>query len=148
MTPPQHAGVKPLCIHEESICLTFFKTMTNSKIGSKPQVSFELFSSVLNSHLRAHDAASQWYDSIPRDINAAFFDNTAISAMNKHAEFVLNELALAVSEDLAQALPFLTESPLDFTVSFQDGSPPRHIKSVEELLLYIRDFYFSNKQGS
>lgn len=110
--------------------------------GLKPQVSFELFSSVLNSHFRAHETASQWYDSIPRDINAAFFDNTAISAMTKHAEFVLQQLASAVSSDLAEALPFLIESPLDFTVSFQDGSPPRHIGSIEDLLLYIRDYYF------
>lgn len=119
--------------------------MTTPTTNDKPKISFELFSSVLNSHLRAQQTASDWYDTIPRDINAAFFDNTATSALNKHADFVLNEIALAVSEELAEALPFLTETPLDFTVSFQDGSAPRHIGSIDELLLYIRDFYFNHK---
>lgn len=110
-----------------------------------PQVGFELFASILNSHLKAHQTASDWYDTIPRDINSAFFDNTATAALTKHAEFVLNQVALSVSPELAEALPFLTESPLDFTVSFQDGSTPRHIGSIEELLLYIKDFYFTPK---
>lgn len=105
------------------------------------ETAFSIFEVLYRHTLAARQAASAFYDRIPREINAAFFDNPAIAAYESALETSLKAAAQALSPELAEVLDYMLEEPLEMTVQNSPEEVPLEIAGVEEFVQYMRAVY-------
>lgn len=107
----------------------------------KRKTAFKIFETAYRQYIKAREESSAFYDRIPRDISAAFFDNPAVESLNRALEAVLKAAALEVSAQLAEVLHYMTEEPLVMSVKASAESPAIEVKGVEGFLKYIEATY-------
>ena len=107
-----------------------------------PRIPFSHFESVFRAYIAASEKTSQFYDTLPSSVSAAFFDNPATAGYQEALDTVLKSTAAQVHPDLPGTIMFWVESPLEVRVRETPDSAEQLITGIDEVLAFFERSYF------